>query len=78
MEESVIFDLRRVYWNLDGKRGYTISQDAVRDHSDERRDSKVGEYAASECAVSNAFNVIVETNRTSERKMEGISTNPPD
>jgi hypothetical protein len=38
------------------------------------RDSKVGEDAASECAVSNAFNAIVETNISSKRVHEGSAS----
>jgi hypothetical protein len=50
----------------------------IRDHGDEGWDSKIGEYAERECVHSNAFNAIVETNRSSERVIEGIATNPPE
>jgi hypothetical protein len=50
----------------------------LRNRGDEGRDSKVGEDAASKCAFSNAFNAIVETNRSSERVIEYMITNPSD
>jgi len=40
--------------------------------------SKVGEYAESKCALSNAFNAIVKTNRTSERAIEGSVADHPE
>ena len=44
-------------------------------YGDEGWDSKVGEDAAHECAYSNAFNAIMEMNRSSKRACEGIIFN---
>ena len=48
-----------------------------RESSDEGWDSKIGEDAPRECALSNDFNAIVETNMSSKRAIEGIITNHP-
>jgi hypothetical protein len=53
-------------WKFYGKYGSTAIQHALGDGGDEGRDSKVGEDAIRKCAFSNAFNAIMETNRTSE------------
>ena len=45
---------------------------------DEGWDSKVGEDAASKCVFSNAFNAIMETNRSSKRGIECPIVNPPE
>jgi hypothetical protein len=50
----------------------------MRDHCDEGRDSKVGEDAASECSISNAFNAIVKTKDSMERMTKSMITNPPE
>jgi hypothetical protein len=41
-------------------------------------DSKVGEDTVLECLSSDAFNAIVESNRTSKRAKEGPRVNPPE
>jgi hypothetical protein len=67
-----------MFGKLQREHRYTNVYHAVGNHSDEGRNSKVGEYAANECALSNAFNGIVKKNRSSKRVTEGISTNPPE
>jgi hypothetical protein len=63
----------RFYFNC----ASTPYQRVFRDHGDEGRDSKVGEYAAIECVSTNTFNAIVETNGTLKRRIEGKIVNPP-
>ena len=41
-------------------------------HFDEERNSKVGEYTATECMFSDAFDAIVEMNRILKRVTKGI------
>jgi hypothetical protein len=78
MEECIICNLCYNFRNFDGKHSCVTIQHARGNHSDEGRDSEVGEDAAIECSSSNTFNAIVETNRTSKRACEGSITNPPE
>jgi hypothetical protein len=65
-------------WQLQRKHGSAVKEYVLRDLCDEGWDSKIGEDAGTKCAFSNAFNAIVETNRTPKRVMEGTMVDPPE
>ena len=76
--ECLTFNFRYLFVNFKRKHGFTPAQHAIRDCGDEGRDPKVGKITTAKCEFSNAFNVIVETNGSSEREREGIMVNSPE
>jgi hypothetical protein len=73
-----MFNLSYDFGKLDGNYGITALQQARGNHGDEGWDSKIREYTVTECALSNAFNIIVKANRSSKRAIEGKIINPPE
>jgi hypothetical protein len=73
----MISNLRYV-GKFEREHGSTPHKHALGNHGDEGWDYEVGEDAATECAISNAFNAIVKTNRTLKRAFEGKTDNPPE